>query len=445
MAQNRFRERLEADQFVVTFECVPGRGAVEREQRELERGMTDLWACNRVDALTFADAPSGRASCAPEGFCALAASQGITSINFLTCKDKNRNELEAQLWTLERAGVENVLCMSGDFPTHGWNGVPRAVYDLGSVELLSLVNAMDGGLAAPGPRGRAQRLTPAHLFPGCVVSPFKHTQAERELQIMKLLRKQQAGARYAICQIGYDLDLLAGFLAEARDAGVAIPLLANVYVLTPAVARVMARGRIPGCDVSPQLADSLAAEKDAHPTDWREAHYARAGKMVAAVRGMGFNGVHLAGLPPSRQVVSYILDMADAYHSDWRRAAADVKAEIGNAAPPQLDSADELPITAFPPRYGTEALQMLRHVIGFDPRDTAGLGLGTIAGLYPIVDCPKHEGVGPCGGSRDGWCEVHPGERLCIWYEAWRRLSQEGREGELFSVDAAPLSWGVPQ
>ncbi len=445
MAQNRFRKRLEADQFVVTFECVPGRGAFEREQRELERGMADVWSCNRLDALTFADSPSGRASCAPEGFSALAASQGITPINFLTCKDKNRNELEARLWTLERAGVENVLCMSGDYPTRGWSGVPRAVYDLGSVELLSLVNAMDQGLAVPGQRGRMQRLAPAHFFPGCAVSPFKHTQAERELQIMKLLRKQQAGARFAVCQIGYDLTRLEEFLREARGEGVAIPLIANVYVLTPAIAQVMAQGRIPGCDVSSQMAARLAVEKDVHPTDWREAHYARAGKTMAALRGMGFNGVHLAGLPLSGQVVSYVLDVADAYHGDWRRAAADVTAELGTATPPSRDSADQLPPQDFPPRCGMEALRMLRRVTGFDPRDTAGVGLGTIAGLYPIVDCPKHEGVGPCGGSRDGWCEVHPGERLCIWYEAWRRLAEQGREGELFSVDAAPLSWGVPR
>ena len=193
------------------------------------------------------------------------------------------------------------------------------------------------------------------------------------------------------------------------------------------------------------MAARLAVEKDVHPTDWREAHYARAGKTMAALRGMGFNGVHLAGLPLSGQVVSYVLDVADAYHGDWRRAAADVTAELGTATPPSRDSADQLPPQDFPPRCGMEALRMLRRVTGFDPRDTAGVGLGTIAGLYPIVDCPKHEGVGPCGGSRDGWCEVHPGERLCIWYEAWRRLAEQGREGELFSVDAAPLSWGVPR
>jgi methylenetetrahydrofolate reductase (NADPH) len=29
---------------------------------------------------------------------------------------------------------------------------------------------------------------------------------------------------------------------------------------------------------------------------------------------------------------------------------------------------------------------------------------------------------GPCGGSHDGWCEVHPGKKTCFWVQVYGRL-----------------------
>jgi methylenetetrahydrofolate reductase (NADPH) len=42
--------------------------------------------------------------------------------------------------------------------------------------------------------------------------------------------------------------------------------------------------------------------------------------------------------------------------------------------------------------------------------------------LCAEAGCPKRMNNGPCGGSRDGWCEVHPGKKTCFWVSAYGRL-----------------------
>ena len=54
----------------------------------------------------------------------------------------------------------------------------------------------------------------------------------------------------------------------------------------------------------------------------------------------------------------------------------------------------------------------------------------------PESKCPKHTRNGPCGGSRDGYCEVYP-EQRCIWVRAYARLKQaKGLSG--FLQDKVP-------
>jgi len=46
-------------------------------------------------------------------------------------------------------------------------------------------------------------------------------------------------------------------------------------------------------------------------------------------------------------------------------------------------------------------------------------------GICPVTRCPKGLLNGPCGGAKDGWCEVEP-ERECCWVEIYQRLKERG-------------------
>ena len=59
--------------------------------------------------------------------------------------------------------------------------------------------------------------------------------------------------------------------------------------------------------------------------------------------------------------------------------------------------------------------------------------------------CPKNQRNGACGGSFNGWCEVHPGKRLCIYVEAYARLKHYGEEGRLDGDSVPPCNWDFYQ
>jgi len=46
-------------------------------------------------------------------------------------------------------------------------------------------------------------------------------------------------------------------------------------------------------------------------------------------------------------------------------------------------------------------------------------------GICPVTRCPKGLINGPCGGAKDGKCEVDP-QRECCWVEIYERLKKRG-------------------
>jgi methylenetetrahydrofolate reductase (NADPH) len=71
----------------------------------------------------------------------------------------------------------------------------------------------------------------------------------------------------------------------------------------------------------------------------------------------------------------------------------------------------------------------------FSCMDCGDCSLPDIAFLCPESQCAKNQRNGPCGGTRDGKCEVDDFE--CIWSRAYDRLKYEGREQHL--LDHAPV------
>jgi len=72
--------------------------------------------------------------------------------------------------------------------------------------------------------------------------------------------------------------------------------------------------------------------------------------------------------------------------------------------------------------------------------------LENTGGLCPITLCAKSLLNGPCGGAKDGKCEVHP-ERDCGWRLIFERMRELGRE-EMMIEYQPPKNWlraGAPR
>jgi len=66
------------------------------------------------------------------------------------------------------------------------------------------------------------------------------------------------------------------------------------------------------------------------------------------------------------------------------------------------------------------------------------------AGICPITGCAKQLLNGPCGGSRDGMCEVDPENRECAWDKIVNRLTElDGLA--LLEKPVEPKAWKLPE
>ena len=61
--------------------------------------------------------------------------------------------------------------------------------------------------------------------------------------------------------------------------------------------------------------------------------------------------------------------------------------------------------------------------------------LGSTGGICPITRCAKSLVNGPCGGQKNGKCEVNP-ENDCAWIQIYNRLVSLGQEDKLLQTRA---------
>jgi len=68
--------------------------------------------------------------------------------------------------------------------------------------------------------------------------------------------------------------------------------------------------------------------------------------------------------------------------------------------------------------------------------------LSSYGGICPVTRCAKQILNGPCGGSRDGRCEVSPDDRECAWQLIYTRLKELGQLDTLAEI-APPRNWSA--
>ena len=103
--------------------------------------------------------------------------------------------------------------------------------------------------------------------------------------------------------------------------------------------------------------------------------------------------------------------------------------------------AERFPRTPVYPGLNTEFIGVLESQ-GVWAEKCAGCGscrLGEFAGICPITRCAKRQLNGPCGGSRQGRCELSP-ELECAWQTIYERSRALGTLGRLEAF-VAPQDW----
>jgi methylenetetrahydrofolate reductase (NADPH) len=242
---------FEAGKFVVTAEVGPLKGTdiTEIEEvAELLRG--------KVDATNVTDQQSSVMRLGSLAVCHLMKEKGLDPVFQITCRDRNRLALQSDLLSAYVLGIENVLAITGDLPVLGDHPQAKPVYDLDSVQLLWAIKRLNEGYDMAGNELKGK----PNFFPGAVVNPGANTQAALELQLIKMEKKIEAGARFFQTQAIYEPDAFAKFMKRAEGFGV--PVLAGIIPLKSAgMARFMNKN-VAGVFVPEGLIEKMAGAED---------------------------------------------------------------------------------------------------------------------------------------------------------------------------------------
>ena len=205
--------------------------------------------------------------------------------------------------------MHSLLVMGGDYPKPGYYGQARPVYDLDTIQALQLMHDVENGYYPDHQQEKKHEQLPSPiLFKGCVVSPFKTTEAEQVWQYAKLLHKVRAGADFIITQLGYDKRKFTELMTFLRQNDIDLPVLANVFIPSLLVTRAMATGRIPGVLVADELVTRMEHEAAAGDT---KARLNRAAAMIVCLKELGFQGVHLGGNCLDFEDIQHVLDRVE--------------------------------------------------------------------------------------------------------------------------------------
>lgn len=239
-----FRQALQSGKFLITSEVGPPKGThLEKMSHHIDL-LKDL-----VDALNLTDHQSSVMRFPSLGAALMVKEQGGEPILQMTCRDRNRLALQADLLFAYQRGIRNVLCLTGDAIVVGDHKSAKAVFDLDSSQLLAAVRILEKGKDLGG-----TELDGAVEFcAGAIVTPEANP---LEPQLIKFEKKVEAGAEFFQTQAVYDLEKFANFMKYARQFPVKI--LAGIILLTSARMAQYMNKNVPGVLVPQPLIDEMA-------------------------------------------------------------------------------------------------------------------------------------------------------------------------------------------
>ncbi len=245
MANSLFEEKLSSNDFIVTTEVGPPKSVDVSEMVHHIELLKD-----KVDAINITDHQSSVMRFPSIGGCLIVKELGGEPILQMTCRDRNRLALEAELLLAYSRDIVNVLCLTGDSVDVGDHKEAKPVFDLDSVQLLKMIRTLESGTDMGGNELKAA--------PSFCIGATVHPEADFiEPQLIKFDKKVAAGAQFMQTQGIFDLASLRRFMQYASQFDVKI--LAGIIVLSSAGMAKYMNNNVPGIIISQAIIDEMVA------------------------------------------------------------------------------------------------------------------------------------------------------------------------------------------
>jgi len=279
---SNLEKALKAGYFVATGELGPPQSADRHEIEHKAGYLKDI-----VESVNITDNQTAVVRMSSISVAVMLMEEGIEPNIQMTCRDRNRIAIQADLLGAHALGCRNLLCLTGDHQTFGNHPNAKNVHDLDSISLLQVCRDMrDKKIFECGDAIKGQE---PRFFLGAAANPFADP---FDFRPYRLAKKANAGADFIQTQIIFNMPKFRDYMRRVVDLGIHEKtfILAGVApIKSLGAARYMAT-KVPGMEVDPEYIERMRSSTKELPSikeikamdDPEEAKAARAARRKAA-------------------------------------------------------------------------------------------------------------------------------------------------------------------
>lgn len=251
---SRLEKVLSAGEFAVTAELGPPMSSnadVIRKKAEYCKGI--------VDGVNITDNQTAMVRMSSIGAAVIAIQSGIEPIVQMVCRDRNRIAMQSDILGAAALGVRNLLCLGGDHQSFGNHPEAAGVYDIDSVQMISMVRQMRDDKVFLS--GDPIKNNEPRLFIGAVENPFADP---FEYRVMRLAKKIEAGADFIQTQCVFDIEKFEQWMELVVDQGLheKVYILAGLTPVRSARALNYIKNEVAGMSVPDELINKMESAED---------------------------------------------------------------------------------------------------------------------------------------------------------------------------------------
>lgn len=253
MTKSNLQKVLESGQFVVTGELGPPKS---NERHKIEHHAHILKGC--VDAVNLTDCQTAIVRTSSIACGRILVEADMDPIIQITCRDRNRIAIQADVLGASALGMKNILCLQGDHANFGNEPTAKNVNDLDSVNLISTLKKMrDEQTLSGGDKLEA----PIDICIGAVENPFADP---FEYRAYRLAKKVEAGVDFVQTQAIFDMDRFERWMELVRKLGIhkKVPILAGLIPAKSLGALRYMKNNVSGMVVPDALIDRMKAAEN---------------------------------------------------------------------------------------------------------------------------------------------------------------------------------------
>jgi len=278
---SRLEKVLTAGKFAVTSELGPppsADGDAIRKKAEVCLG--------KVDGINITDNQTAVVRMSSIGAATIAISCGLEPVMQMVCRDRNRIAMQSDILGAAALGIKNILLLSGDHQKFGNHPQSKNVYDLDSIQLISMVKGMRDEKKFQS--GDPIKDHEPQMYIGAVENPFADP---FEFRVARLTKKAEAGADFIQTQCIFDLPKFQRWMDLVVKQGIhkKVHIMAGMTPVRSAKALHYMKNEVAGMSIPDELIKRMESAKDP-----KEEGVNICVEMIAEVRKIeGVAGIHL--------------------------------------------------------------------------------------------------------------------------------------------------------